>query len=96
MGVRGGRQWLRLGCWVRVWRCCSRVADPDQHLPGLVNGQTLGLEEFILQGLQGLIVQRELQLERTVRYPAATSEEIHNLVEHVVKIHHPPPPTQTV
>src|SRR5712691_4983348 len=32
--------------------------------------------------------QLELQLECAVRHPAATSEEIHNLVEHIVKIHH--------
>src|SRR5207245_8672848 len=60
------------------------------HLSCLVHGQALGLEEFIFQGLQGLVVQLELHLERAVRHPTAPAEEVHHLVEYLVEVHHHP------
>src|SRR6516225_11485363 len=86
----GGRRLHGLGsCGGWFW-CCGRVAAPDQHLPRLVYGQALGLEELIFQRLQGLIVQLELHLERAVRHPAATAEKVHHLVQYLVKVHHRP------
>jgi hypothetical protein len=44
------------------------------------------LEQFLFKGLQGLIIQRELELENTVRPAPTALEQGNHLVEDLFKI----------
>jgi hypothetical protein len=45
------------------------------------------LEQFLFKGLQGLIIQPELELESTVRHAPTALEQGNHLVEDLFKIH---------
>ena len=71
---------------------CGRrsVPSPDQHFPLLINGEPLSVDEFLLEGLHGVVIQGELELERSVGDASSLSQEFHDLVQHCVKFHHRP------
>ena len=74
----------RCGGWRRR---CRHVAGPDQDVAILINGHLLGLDEFVLEIIEGVIVQLELPLERAIGHPAATLEHGQGLVENLLKGH---------
>jgi hypothetical protein len=39
---------------------------PDEHAIVLVHGQAFGVDEFILEGFQIVVIQRELALQRSI------------------------------
>ena len=71
-------------------RCGAGHSLPNEHLALLVGGQLLGMDEFVLQGLNGLVIQLELQFQRPIGHTSATLEEGDNLIQHDVKVHHRP------
>src|SRR5262249_17455974 len=60
---------------------------PDQDAPVFVHRQTSGVDEFVLDCLQGFIIQMELDLERSICNALALAEEIDDLIEDGVKAH---------
>jgi hypothetical protein len=48
----------------------------------------LGVDEFLLEGLQGVVIQVKLEFERPVGDASSLSKEFHDLVKHCVKFHH--------
>src|SRR5207244_3187358 len=78
----------RLGCW-RFWRrgrC--RVARPAQAPPRVIDHLRVGVEEFVREDCQLVVVQGELELQGVIGHPAAPLEEGYDLVEDVIQIHH--------
>jgi len=53
----------------------------------LVNGEMVDLNQFLFEGLQGFVIQSELELERTVRHAPTALEQDDRLVEDLLKIH---------
>jgi hypothetical protein len=49
----------------------SGLADPDQHLPLFVYRHPLGFDQFSLEVLQILVIQREAALQGPIGHPAA-------------------------
>ena len=66
----------------------SRFSSPNESLALIIDNLWLGVEKFVLQGLKRLVVQFELELEYSVGQPASLLEELHNLIEYLIKFHH--------
>jgi len=62
VGVRQ-RRWLRRHR--RSWRYPS-VSGPHQHLAIQVGGYLVDLDEFLLEGAKGVVIQGELDFERSI------------------------------
>src|SRR4029453_979111 len=59
----------------------------DQDAVVLIPGQLLGIEEFVLEGLQGIIVQGELHFKCSIRHTAPLAQERNDLIYHRDKVH---------
>jgi hypothetical protein len=55
----------------------------------------LAEDEFLLEIIEERIVQIELPLEGAIGHPSAALEQVHDLAEHVIKVHHRPSSPQT-
>src|SRR5215813_6430098 len=66
------------------------ITRPDQTLPGIVTHLGMCVEEFGLEILQGVIVQRKLALEGAICDALALTEDSDGLVEHRVEVHPQP------
>src|SRR4030095_4998732 len=55
-----------------------------------VCGYTLGLDELFFERLQVLIIELELELERTIGDPPAGPQQGHDLIKDLIKVHHRP------
>ena len=60
---------------------------PDQHFPLLIDGEPLGVNDLLLEDLQGVVIQAELEFERPVGDASSLSQEFHDLVKYCVKFH---------
>jgi hypothetical protein len=47
----------------------------------------VGIEEFLFERLQGLIIQMKLDLECPTCHPLALVQEVNNLIEDGIKVH---------
>jgi hypothetical protein len=47
----------------------------------------LGIEEFVLEGLQGIVVQAELHFERPIGHTTPLAQEGDHLIHHRDKVH---------
>jgi hypothetical protein len=77
------RRWDRLG---RLRRCCGGpfdIASPYET-SALIIDHRVRVEEFFLQRLKSLIVQVELDFERSIGRASTLLEEGYNLVEDVI------------
>src|SRR5215510_5859546 len=63
------------------------TACPDQHFAVFIDSDTLRLDELFLERLQVLVVQLELELERTIGDPPAGSQQDYDLVQYLIKVH---------
>jgi hypothetical protein len=70
----------------------GRITGPDQHRPSLVPAKLVHRDDFLLQDLQQVIVQVELDLERTIRDTSATPQHLQCLLQDLVKGHGLPSP----
>jgi hypothetical protein len=50
----------------------------------------LRVAQFVLQGRKLLVVELELEFEGTIRHSPAALQEVHDLVEYLVKVHRHP------
>jgi hypothetical protein len=50
----------------------------------------LGIDEFVLERLDRIIVQLELQLQDPIGDPSAAPEQLDDLVDHCKEVHHHP------
>jgi hypothetical protein len=55
-----------------------------------IHCHALAVDEFLLEGLESLIVELELHLERPIRHPLALTEKVDNLIKDSVKVHRAP------
>jgi hypothetical protein len=63
------------------------IARPDQDVAPLIDRQALALDEFILQILQGRVVELELPLQGAVGHPAPLAQEGDHVIYHRDKVH---------
>ena len=92
IGGRVGQRGLGLhqhGSGVGV---CNRhcVTRPDQDIAPLIHGEALALDEFILQIVQGRVVELKLPLEGAVGQASPALEHGDRLVENLLKGHRHP------
>ena len=80
---------LLAGAWLRGGGCAS----PDEDRAFLIHSQSLSRDEFKLQVLKRLIIQRELALEQAVRHAPAPLQQRYGLVYHLFKRHGGPSPS---
>src|SRR5712691_8587619 len=78
---RRGRRQRREG------RRRARVTGPDQTAPRVIDYLGLRVEEFVLQGNELLVVQRELELQGAIGHAAPLAHEGDHLIYNRDKIH---------
>jgi hypothetical protein len=87
------RDVLRYERWRRLSRRRARCWEgltgtrPDQHAFILISGYLLCIEEFILEIIEGLLIQVKLALECPIRHTLALAQEIDNMIDKGVKVH---------
>jgi hypothetical protein len=84
---------LGLGLLADAWLRGGGCACPDEDRALLIHRQSLCRDEFKLQVLKRLIIQRELALEQAVRHASAPLQHRHGLVYHLCKRHGGPSPS---
>jgi hypothetical protein len=47
----------------------------------------LGLDEFVLERFERLVIQLELDLERAIRHPLALTEQVYHLIQDGIQVH---------
>jgi hypothetical protein len=70
-----------------LWLPGRSSYSPHQAIASVVDRLGLGVKDFLFQGLQGVIVELELQLEGAIRHPPTALEHRQCLVEDVFKGH---------
>src|SRR5262249_47787441 len=92
IGRRVGQRGTSLGGggWGGGWGGGASVPDPDQDFARLIGREVLGLNEFIFEGFEGVVIQLELDLERPIRHALTLTEEGNHLIEDSVKVHWTP------
>jgi hypothetical protein len=84
--------WGALGLFSGRWRrCCA--PPPDQHRARLIHSDALGLNEFSLQVLEGVIIELELPFERAIGHAATALEHRHRVIENLLEGHGRPSTT---
>ena len=63
---------------------------PDQHAALLIHGHALSVDEFVLKGFAGLVVDLQLQLQRPIRHASPAPKQLDDLGDHRIKVHHRP------
>jgi hypothetical protein len=83
--LRHGRRRLRhhgARCWEGL-----RGTRPDQHTSVLIPGDLLRVEEFVLEIIEGLLIQVKLALKRPIRHTLALAQELDNVIEQCIEVH---------
>ena len=84
----------RLWCWLNRLRgdCLGNgsITRPHEHLPVLISGELVDFDEFILQDVEGGVIQVELELESPVRGFPSLLEQGNHAVEYRVEVHYRP------
>src|SRR5918912_2578557 len=62
-------------------------AGPDQHFARFVAGELFGVDEFGLEILEVVVVQRKAALEGPIRQPALALQQVEDAGQEVVKRH---------
>ncbi len=57
----------------------------------LISRELLGLDEFLFEGFEGLLIQVELDLQCPVCHALPLTEQGNHLIEDGVKVHRDPP-----
>jgi hypothetical protein len=65
----------------------GRVTAPNEDATVLIPGDTLRVEELVLQCLEGLVVALELYLQRSIRDARAATQELHRTIDDLLKPH---------
>ena len=64
-----------------------RGVSPDQAVPRVVDHLGLRVEQFVLQGGELCVIQRELELKGAIGHTAPLAQESHRLIHHRDKVH---------
>ena len=84
---RGRLGHWRSGAW---WHRCT--THPDQDTAVLIHCQALAVNEFVLEGLEVLVIELEVQLEGPIGQASPPLQHGHRLVQHLLKGHGLPLP----
>src|SRR5712691_7695637 len=84
------RLWWCLDALSRWLRFRAVIAGPYQDAIMFIHCQLLRVDEFVLQGFNGLLAQGKLHLEGSIGHPSSLLQEVDNLVAYVVEIHYRP------
>jgi hypothetical protein len=68
----------------------SPVPGPHQHASVLVDREVVDLDQFLFEGVQGLVIQVKLEPQRPIGDPATLGEEVLDLIEHIIEVHYRP------
>src|SRR5712691_11105076 len=87
-----GERYVVLGA---CWHCGreghgASVPAPDQDSARLIGREVLGLNEFLFEGFEGVVIQLELDLERPICHALPLTEDGNHLIEDGVKVHRTP------
>ena len=77
-------RWRRCGGW-RWGR--GGVAGPHQDSALLIDRKLFGLDDFVLEGLEMVVVQPEPDLDRPIGEPPLALQQIEYLCEDLIKGH---------
>ena len=77
--------WLSRGRGDCLSTCC--FARPHEHLTVVISGELVDFDEFILQDIEGGVIECELELESPVGGFPSLLEQGNHLVEDRVEIH---------
>jgi hypothetical protein len=77
------------GMWQRGGQYRSATC-PHQHTTVLIPGDLLRVEEFILEGLKGVVIQVELHLQCPIGHTSPALEHGYRLVKDLLKVHRDP------
>src|SRR5262249_27485137 len=81
-------------CWLSRRRddCLDSFSftRPHERLTVLISGELVDFDEFILQDIEGGVIQFELEFESPVRGFPSLLEKGNHLVEDVIEIHYRP------
>jgi hypothetical protein len=78
------------------WRCCpwfwsrARVSKPYQHSAVSIYGLLFGLDDFIFERCNVLIIQLEAQLEGSIGDASFPLQQVEYLGQDRIKVHHRP------
>ena len=88
---RGVGEWRR-GAAGRGGHCGNRasVACPDQATPRVVTYLWMGIEEFVFQIVQGVVIQLKLSLEGPIGHAAPLAQQRDHLIQDRDKVHPAP------
>jgi hypothetical protein len=76
---------LRDGCWRGTRSSC-----PHKTRPILFNSSLVRIEQFFFESIELLVIQVELDLQRSIGHPSSAAEEVDHLIEHRVEVHYRP------
>jgi hypothetical protein len=79
---------------LRGWgRCCGRRWDglwgagPAQAAAGIIDHLGMGVEEFVCERFQLVVVELKLELEGAIGDAPALPQKVEELIEHGVEVH---------
>ena len=70
--------------------CPGRGREPDEDASVLIPGYLLRVEEFVLEGLEGVIIQVELRLERSIGHSFAALQHGNGTINDFLEGHSVP------
>src|SRR5947199_172728 len=72
---------------LRVILMCQGVPEVDQHTTVFIHGQTLTVNELLLQVCQDVIVELELPFEGAIGHASTALEQGNGLIQQLLKSH---------
>src|SRR5262245_46875574 len=78
-------RWRRYAGGNRDWLLASY---PDQKAPLFLGREPLSADKLFLEVFEIRVIERELALEGPIRHPPLALEQGHDLVEHLIEVHH--------
>ena len=87
-GRVGQRDMLGRLDWGSRWRGCRvSVARPEQSSALLITHLRMRVEEFVLEILEGGIIELKLPLQRSICHTLALAQEVNHVIKEGIKVH---------
>src|SRR6266568_4159761 len=66
---------------------CLSLSHPHQHFAALVTGHSLPFDEFLLEGVELVVIQGKFQLEGAIGEPPFALQEVAGLIKNLGEFH---------